>query len=280
MSAKLLRENSMTAAERIAIRQKLLEFYNSVPDYAAFESASDQSHCWLHVYLGLQRRMSEQRAEDPLLRVLEIGSGRSGLGSWLTEKGLRDRVHLTAHDVTSQNVAWLKRWSDDVVIGDLDRLSAIPAFDVIVSTYVLEHVPDPTRHLDLVLSLLRANGSIFLFCPRYDFPGYLCPSARHLCVASQVGLLSRVVRQRIVSFILQRPAFLIQTDLAAFHGPFFTDADAVHWVSLLDLRLWARRSNLSFRRLVNGNPKRFTKDWVVKRFLTCAVELRKGWVPH
>jgi hypothetical protein len=106
-------------------------------------------------------------------------------------------------------------------------------------------------------------------------PGYLCPSSRHLCLPTRIYFGIRSSWSRVSSWICRRPAFLIQTDLAAFQGPFFTDADAVHWVSLIDLYLWARKKGASLRRLSIGRPRIGSKDWIVKRWLTCALEIRK-----
>jgi hypothetical protein len=80
----------------------------------------------------------------------------------------------------------------------------------------------------------------------------------------------------LLALISGTPAFLIQSDLAAFHGRFFVDADAVHWSSLLDLRLWARREALSLRTLAVGAPAPGTRDWIVKRLLTCSVQITKN----
>jgi 2-polyprenyl-3-methyl-5-hydroxy-6-metoxy-1,4-benzoquinol methylase len=274
----LLPERSLPLAQKLELQRKLRDFYASVDDYTAFNQPSAQSHCWEAVGTDILARLNTENSDESAIRILEVGSGRSGLSQWMNAKGLRSKVHLTCQDVTAQNVDWLERYCDSVVVGNLDQIAACDGFDVIVSTYVLEHVADPSSHLDRLNSLLRPGGCIFLFCPRYDFPGYLCPSTRHLGVLSRFRLSMLMLRFRLASVLRREPAFLIQTDLAAFHGPFFLDADAVHWVSRLDLELWAERASLGFRRLAVGNPRPWTKDWIVKRWLTCAVEFRKDRV--
>lgn len=147
---------------------------------------------------------------------------------------------------------------------------------MIFSTYVLEHVSEPSIHLARLFELINTGGSLFIFSPRYDFPGYLCPSSRHLSVMGKIKTLLEQQFFRFKSLVLRKPSFLIHSDLAAFYGPFFTDADAVHWVSLFDLKYWALDMNLKFNQLKLGAPRFATRDWIVKRWLTCAVEIRKG----
>jgi hypothetical protein len=86
-------------------------------------------------------------------------------------------------------------------------------------------------------------------------------------------MLLKMMEHRFNSLVSGKAAFLLQTDLAAFHGPFFTDADAVHWVSLLDLQLWARQQGMAIKKLGTGGARLGSKNWVVKRLLTCAVEI-------
>jgi 2-polyprenyl-3-methyl-5-hydroxy-6-metoxy-1,4-benzoquinol methylase len=276
MDVRLKPELHWHESERLELRQRLRTYYETVPDYAAFSSASDQAHCWEHVAAELRQRIQIAVGDPTPIALLEVGAGRSGLGAWLAEQGLRSAVRWVAQDITTQNAQWLDDSADEVVMGDLASFGTANMFDIIVSTYVLEHTTNPSEHLDSLKQLLRPGGSLFVFCPRYDLPGYSCPSCRHLSSAKRLRLGLQMLRHRLGSVLSGSPAFLIQSDLAAFHGPFFTDADAVHWSSLLDLRLWARRSGLSFRRLTVGSPSFGTRDWVVKRMLTCAVQLRKN----
>ena len=279
MKVRLLPEAQLSSSEKLVLRKKLDAFYHNVPDYTAFKTPSDQIHCWEHVVIELQERLKSHGTRTPPIRVLEIGAGKSGFGAWLVQRGLRAQVHWTAQDVTSLNADWLMTRADEFVLGDVSAIKAVACFDVILSTYVLEHTTDPSDHLNSLNALLRPSGSLFVFCPRYDVPGYSCPSSRHLGLISRLGLMLQMLRFRLRSRLSRDPAFLIQTDLAAFHVPFFTDADAVHWVSLFDLSLWAKRSGLFLRKIEIGNPRMGSKDWIVKRLLTCAVHMRKSAFP-
>lgn len=270
---KLKPEHSWSTNELNAIRSRLDEYYGRVDDYTAFLTPSAQDHCWSHVGTEIRRCLA---GSSQVIKVLEIGAGKSGFGLWLDQQGLRQAVHWTAQDVTEQNAAWLKEHTNDFIIGDVNNIDDQNSFDVIFSTYVLEHVTEPSAHLARLFELLSKGGSLFIFSPRYDFPGYFCPSSRHLNAIGRLRMLFHQQIYRIQSFVKKQPSFLIQSDLAAFHGPFFTDADAVHWVSLFDLKYWANELGANFKKLTLGSPSFASKDWIVKRWLTCAVEIRKG----
>ncbi len=273
MKIQLIQEAKMSFLEKQELRQQLDQYYNNVNDYLAFVSVSHQVECWVHVENEIQQKVKENQGKK--INVLEIGAGRSGFGEWLKKRGSRDNLSYWVQDVTSQNATCLESQADHIVFGDVSEIPSKNCFEIVFSTYVLEHVTNPTQHLDQLYKLLCNQGSLFIFCPRYDMPGYLCPSSRHLSWFTRLNFEVRWSIARCTSLIKRRPAFLIQTDLAAFHRPFFLDADAVHWVSLLDLKLWARKKGARINKLKIGNAKPGSKNWVVKRWLTCALEIRK-----
>jgi SAM-dependent methyltransferase len=274
MKAQLIPEAKLSVLEKQTLRCQLDEFYGKVSDYIAFEQASHQTIAWSNIRAKIDDRL--QKKGGDIVMILEIGAGRSGFGEWLKEQGLRDRVRWSTQDVTTQNARWLDSQADEIFYGDVSEIPATAQFDIVFSTYVLEHVTDPAIHLNYLHSFLRPDGSLFIFCPRYDLPGYFCPSSRHLNWFTRLGFGLQWGGGRLNSLVSGRPTFLIQTDLAAFHQPFFIDADAVHWVSLLDLKQWTRSKGAMIRSLQYGSPKSWSKDWIVKRFLTCAVEIRKS----
>ncbi|MFM9835548.1 MAG: class I SAM-dependent methyltransferase, partial [Methylophilaceae bacterium] len=233
----LLSVNDCTPQTITQIKAKLDDFYGTVTDYSAFETPSEQTSCWEHV----ADKIRILAASGNPVRVLEIGAGRSGFGQFLLAQGLRKQCIWTAQDVTQQNAAWLKSNADNVIFGDIETASAIDAYEIVFSTFVLEHVVNPPAHLARLASLVKAaKGTLFIFCPRYDFPGYLVPSCRHLSSAVKFQFLMTSIFSRFKTLVTDKTTYLIQTDLAAFHQPFFTDADAVHWVSQFDLHSFAR----------------------------------------
>lgn len=266
----LCRERTMSGSSLNELRAKLSAFYAEGSSYTAFATPSSQIHCWEHV-----ARVSRERSVHlGAARVLEVGAGRSGFPGWLNSEGRGANYVLSAQDVTRKNVDWLESQFDEVWIGDIRDIPEEKKFDVVFSTYVLEHVVNPESHLEYLYSLLDKGGRLMLFCPRYDMPGYLPPSTRHLGALKRLMLQGVSMANRLRTVVLGEPAFLVQSDLAVFHRPFFTDSDACHWVSNYDLAAWARKVGAEFE-VLDLSPGNGLKDYVVKKFLTCAVMLSK-----
>ena len=271
MKAQLLPYRKLSKEAHRNLREQLDQFYSAAPEYTAFQAPSDQRNCWDHVIACIRERLP---GKSPL-RILEVGAGRTGFAQYLAEKNLRDAVEFHAHDVTRYNEEWLRDEDHDSFFGDISSASVPGDYDIIFSTYVLEHVTDPTTHLEQVWTLLSDDADLFIFSPRYDLPGYLCPSARHLSSLEELKFVARAGWARLVALFLRRPQFLIQTDLAAFHGPFYLDSDAVHWVSLRDLKIWAASHNATLITHRIGRPDFPSKDWLIKRLCTVAAQITK-----
>jgi len=243
-----------------SLRFKLDEFYERTTDYLAFQGISDHRSCWGHIRTVIDQVL----AEGGKCRVLEVGAGRTGFARSLGE--CRSRVHFIAQDVTGQNKEFLEQEADAVHVGDIATLET--TVDIVFSTFVLEHVTNPRRHLEDCWARLRPGGTLFIFCPRYDFPGYLSHSADHRGALSRARLAAGLLFHRFVTLLTSRPAFLVHVDPSVFHLPWAIDRDAVHWVSLFDLRcLFAGRGKVRPLKLSAGAGK----DWIVKRWLQVAV---------
>lgn len=210
MEKILLPQLELSSQSSMMLNNRLNEFYENVPDYLAFLSPSMQTDAWSIIFknIGSPRPLKNKR-------VLEVGAGRSGLSNWLISKNIRENYFLVSQDVTGQNEDYLKQYSDEVFIGNLLELKN-EKFDVIFSTYVLEHVTNPLEHLEYLWSILDVNGDIYIFCPRYDFPGYFPPSTRHLKFFQKFKIFFIHIWNRLRTFFYRKPAFLIQTDLACF----------------------------------------------------------------
>jgi SAM-dependent methyltransferase len=257
----LTRENDV-AVERL--RERMDAFYASAVEYSAFQNPSAHPQEWAHVHDAIL-----ERAQRPgVCRVLEVGAGRTGFAAALGE--LRSSVHFTAHDVTSFNADYLRAEADAVQIGALP--GSDERFDVIFSTFVLEHVSDPERSLETLFGLLNPGGVLIVFCPRYDFPFYISHSADHYGVVRRLVLALYVAARRVGTLLGGRPAFLIHHDPALFHLPWAMDRDAIHWASQLDLRaLFRRRGEVRELPLPSGGRK----DWFVKNLLRINVAITR-----
>jgi len=240
-------------------------FYQSTQNYSAFQKTSELPDQWRYVREAILAVLKQK----PICRILEIGSGRSGFGEFVQD--LKPALHYTAQDVTRANADHLWKTADAVHVGSAAQLEG--EFDVIFSTFVLEHISDPRQTLEHLFSLLPRGGKLFIFCPRYDVPFYLSHSADHYSIARRFGISVALVFVRLWALLSRRALFLIHTDPAVFYLPFFRDRDAIHWTSLWDLQSFFHGRG-SMRRLKMKSAN--MKDWIVKNLLQISVEITCG----
>jgi SAM-dependent methyltransferase len=212
---------------RVELERRLRAFYSTVNNYEAYREENWKPEFWAPIRLAIENSLSHRSC-----KVLEIGAGRTGFANYLG--GIRSRVEFHVQDVTGRNNEYLRTVADKVWICDVTQIQE--SYDVIFSTFVYEHMTAPKAALDYILMMLRPSGSLFIASPRYDFPGYLSPSARHLSRVKRLTIVMELMlrRARVIS---GGPAlFLLHFDPAVFHRPWFRDADAVHWPSIWDLK--------------------------------------------
>lgn len=256
------RESFCSDSEQAAdLARRLTKFYQASEDYVAFQEPSCQLKLWSQV----ARRVSNllEAHPDRKVSILEVGAGRSGLARYFSEIGIRSKVHLHAQDVTPRNAEWLAEHFDSLTIGPVEDVSG--RHDVVLSTQVLEHVTDPRRFLDELWHKTETAGAVFIMCPRYDFPFYLPRSADHLSIFRRLALSIQLLGIRLWTVVSGRAAWLVHRDPAVFHMPFFRDRDAVHWVSLFDIR--AYWPDLQILKLDHGG----FKDAILVRLLTVGI---------
>jgi SAM-dependent methyltransferase len=241
-------------------------FYASTNDYAAFSESAGRPPEYYRILDPLM--VDVLRQTNP--RILELGAGRTRFPDSLGES--RNRVQFHAQDVTPQNRDYLQSIAEQVFIGDI---TSIPedGYHLIFSTYVIEHVSSPREFLEQAAMRLAPGGWHVIICPRYDLPGYLAPSLRHLSRLPYVYLCGRVAVSRLGVISGGMPAFWINTDPAVFHGPWYTDADAVHLASRFDLVRWHRNRGFAVKDL--RLPCGIGRDWIAKRLLTIAIAFQK-----
>lgn len=221
----LINENDPRISE---LRARLDAFYAGTTAYDAFNTPPVYDGPWVIVRSEVERQLTKH----PRCRVLEFGAGLSDFGNQVRD--LRPRLELVAQDVTDRNRAYLLERFDTVHAGSLHNLQG--PFHVIFSTYVWEHVSDPKATLDHLLNMLVPGGSLFIFCPRYDMPGYFPPSGRHLPIARRVLLGCRLAAKRAAVILGAKPAFIIHAEPAVLSQKWYRDADAIHWASYWDLK--------------------------------------------
>jgi len=247
------------------LKRKLEAFYATTTDYTAFDEGTDHKE-WFSLF---RPHLMELLGRKPKIRLLELGGGKSTLAAELAQ--IRDRIEYHIQDITPQNREYLERLCDRTLIADINEIEG--PYDVIYHTFVLEHVCIPEDFLDNVARLLAPAGLHLLICPRYDLPGYLCPSLRHLGFFKKAAIAAQLASSRLHSLFDGRARFLVNTNPAVFHRPFFRDADAVHIVSGLDVRRWHARRGYQIVQLA---PRAYGfKDVIVKRFALLALVCKR-----
>ena len=246
-----------------ALRGALDRFYQNSPNYEAFVAASEQTNCWRWVVEKIQAVIARKGS----CRVLELGCGRTGFRQFFNAP----QMHFAVQDVTPLNTEYLRTQAKEVFVGDLLTVSG--SYDVIFSTFVFEHVTNPQAMLERCWTLLEPGGALFVFCPRYDVPFYLPPSFDHRSRVEKCRAGLYLLTRRIRTWLSTTPDFLIMTDPALFHCEWARDRDAVHAVSLFDLRAFARRRGVLRCFTI---PSGGIKDWIVKNLLQVNVAIEKS----
>jgi len=256
------------------LRAKLDHFYRDFSDYNAFRSPSNVAHFWPLLIPAIDAVCRRRET----CRILEFGAGRTGFARTLLDHGLRKKVNFTTHDITDKNRLWLEQEADAICIGGVPAITG--EYDVIFSTFVLEHMTDPQESLSHLWTLLASGGTLVVTCPRYDLPFYLPPSCDHLKFMDRLALAVKLLGWRTRTLLTGTPAFRLLDDLAMFHLPWAQDRDAVHLVSYYDLRAFFRRRGGRVKRgrnIFGGTIRDLlswggVKDWIVKRYLTVCLQ--------
>lgn len=254
--------------EAVALQKRMQQFYDSYREYNAFRAPNNSDHFWPVLFPDIRQFKSDRRC-----RILEFGAGYTGFPGYLRQAGLRDRVHLTLHDVTRLNAEWLASEGDAAVIGPVSAISG--EYDIIFSTCVLEHMANPAGGLEHLWRLVAAGGSLVLMSPRYDWPFYLPPSCDHLTRIARLALGIRVLACRIRTILGGNPQFLLLENLAMFHLPWTQDRDAVHLVSQYDLQAFfsARGGKIiPLHREWRGGLRDW-KSWMVRTHLQICLKV-------
>jgi SAM-dependent methyltransferase len=111
---------------------------------------------------------------EPAGRILEVGSGSGGLSAALAARGYEvDGVEPNADGVEASRLRAL-RYPDRKLRaceGVVEKLPfAADSFDGVVSTQVLEHVPNLEQAIRECLRVLKPGGASLHLMPNYAFP--------------------------------------------------------------------------------------------------------------
>jgi SAM-dependent methyltransferase len=250
------------------LTQRLEQFYNTTPDYAAFTTPCGQ-RVWLKLVAREMRRKYCQI--DRRVRVLEVGAGCGSVFQGVEDLD-RGMFHYTAQDITRAVSDRLEQVADAVHFGPLRTLHG--QYDIVFSFFVLEHITTPDEFLADVDRLLAPDGTHIIVCPKYDIPGYICPSMRHLAGMELFRIeAKRHIYNALIRYGAREPAFWVNTDPALFHTKWRRDADAIHIVCQEDVVRWHSQLGYRVRRLTPDTLGLL--DFVIKRLATVCLALDK-----
>lgn len=113
----------------------------------------------------------------PVLRVLEAGCGRE----WHLRTGSL-AIEITGVDLDEHALDHRRNMRKDLhkaIAGDLRSVALPPAhYDVVYSSFVLEHIDGAERALDNMVQALKPGGLLIIRVP--DLAGFQTTVARHL----------------------------------------------------------------------------------------------------
>jgi ubiquinone/menaquinone biosynthesis C-methylase UbiE len=150
---------------RVDLRSTLVRSYFDQPD----------KYLYLHYYVDVKAQvLRELCGIIKEASILDVGCGNGIMSKQYYAQG---RNHLTLLDVSANMLALAKENfasenSADgyatFIHGDLDCLTAAPAFDYILALGVLAHVPTPELFSAKLASLLKPGGRLLLQLTDYE----------------------------------------------------------------------------------------------------------------
>ena len=186
-------------------------------------------------------------------RALEAGAGRSPYGSLLK---------TLASDVTTLDIDTSRGRVD--IVADVQDMPMVPssAFDTVVCTQVLEHIPRPTDAMREISRVLRPGGVLILSAPHLsmvheaptDFYRYTRYGLTYLSEQAGLEVLSVEAAGGLVTFLLHTVSIGLITTIGSL--------PLLFWPTWLVNYLLFVRLGLLLDRLI-GLPSLFGRDHVI-----------------
>ena len=152
---------------KTSLEEELKNFYNSNEEYYIYARR-------------LNEPFTDERKEAFGLIpngsfVLDVGCGTAENGKFISRSARY--VGLDFSKIALDMASDYKSKSFYLVVGDVSRLCFKPnSFDVVLSTYSLEHFSKPKEVLDQMYMTCKKDGKIIIISPAWDLPFAFPPS--------------------------------------------------------------------------------------------------------
>jgi 2-polyprenyl-3-methyl-5-hydroxy-6-metoxy-1,4-benzoquinol methylase len=135
-------------------------YYNTYWANHAHQLNSHEIIRLAEILKGIARISAESKKTN--LRICDLGCGRGWLSQELSKFGSVVGVDLSDVGIAAAQ----ERWPDvDFRVYDITKWRPDEKFDVVISSEVIEHVPDQVAFADTVQHLLREGGYLLITTP-------------------------------------------------------------------------------------------------------------------
>ncbi|MCS7232102.1 MAG: methyltransferase domain-containing protein [Elusimicrobiota bacterium] len=119
-------------------------------------------------------------------------------------------------------------------------------FDVVLSTYSLEHFTSPKKVIDEMIRVCKLNGKIILISPAWDNPLWVPPSLSKKLnnfFRRIIFILQQIIKLFLLSFKLKKYFFDIVKNPAILEDNYQMDNDAVYIVRVVEIINYFQEKN-------------------------------------
>lgn len=202
------------------LKARLVAFWNTQQVY--WDGMSDE------VASGSHQRARAASFVPEGSRTLDVACGSAANAQWLKPRG-----EYFGSDISQLGLRRVQQNELRLVCADAEGLPfADESFDVVMSTYALEHCVRPLQMLQEMSRVVRRGGRVILLGPSWDLPFWF-PNSLRSKVATPSWRLFYTLKRTLGQFggwLLGRLPFLMVEDPDALSAPFVYDSDAIYVV--------------------------------------------------
>ena len=213
-------DHARLAPARVCLKSRLKEFWNAQTVY------------WEHLSEAVAANSDNRSSAAAFIpqggRILDVACGRAANSVLVLGRG-----DYVGTDICLAGLRRAERPGLRLLCADAELLPFQDrSFDVVLSTYALEHSVDPVQMLGEMARVTRNRGRIILLGPNWDFP-FWYPNSLSTQAHKPMWRLRYSVRRfltQIAACLGAKSPFMIVEEPDAFTQPFEDDVDAVYIV--------------------------------------------------